>query len=175
MHSPSRKWGCGVSQSLLYLCLVSIRRIKIQEEFKVPLCNSSGGNLLRQSCQTSTTKLLYMNSQRPKQVDCFSEKNSTTDLPPDFKCRFNRKCCVWVECKFIEFMAIGWCRTKWLRLYQTIRNPTSGDRGIQAWQGMASDRTHMPQHTPKITLGVLLSPTLDIKIACLVVIFKLQH
>ena len=29
----------------------------------------------------------------------------------------------------MEFMAAGWCTGKWLRLYQTIRNLTSGDMG----------------------------------------------
>ena len=45
----------------------------------------------------------------------------------------------------------------------------------QAWGGMASDRAHAPLHAPKITLGVLLSRIFDIKIARLVLIFKLQH
>ena len=44
------------------------------QEFKIPLCNSSGGNLLRQSCQISTTEVLCGNSQQPKQVDCFRKK-----------------------------------------------------------------------------------------------------
>ena len=48
-----------------------IRRIRKQEEFKIPLCNHRGGNLLRQSCQISTTELLYENSQQPKYVNCF--------------------------------------------------------------------------------------------------------
>ena len=30
----------------------------------------------------------------------------------------------------MEFVATGWCTGKWLRLYQTIRNLTSGDTGI---------------------------------------------
>ena len=30
----------------------------------------------------------------------------------------------------MEFVAVGWCRRKWLRLYQTIRNFNSGDMGI---------------------------------------------
>ena len=33
----------------------------------------------------------------------------------------------------------------------------------------------MPHHMPKIILGVLLSHTFDIRIARLIVIFKLQH
>ena len=44
---------------------------------------------------------------------------------------------------------------------------------LQAWQGMASDHTCVPQDVPKINLGVLLSHTLDIRIACLVLIFNL--
>ena len=30
----------------------------------------------------------------------------------------------------MEFVAAGWCTRKWLRLYQIIRNLTSGDLGI---------------------------------------------
>ena len=30
----------------------------------------------------------------------------------------------------MEFVAAGWCTRKWLRLYQTMRNLTSGDLGI---------------------------------------------
>ena len=30
----------------------------------------------------------------------------------------------------MEFVAVGWCRRKWLRLCQTIRNFNSGDMGI---------------------------------------------
>ena len=38
---------------------------------------------------------------------------------------------------------------------------------------MASDHARTPQHAPKIILGALLSRTLDIKIARLVLIFNL--
>ena len=44
---------------------------------------------------------------------------------------------------------------------------------MQAWRGMASDHARAPQHAPKIILGVLLARKLDIKIACLVLIFNL--
>ena len=44
---------------------------------------------------------------------------------------------------------------------------------VQAWRGMTSD--HAPQHATKIILGALSSRILDIKIAHLVLIFKLQH
>ena len=30
----------------------------------------------------------------------------------------------------MEFIAIGWCTRKWLRLYQTVRDLTSGDLRI---------------------------------------------
>ena len=30
----------------------------------------------------------------------------------------------------MEFVAAGWCTRKWLKLYQNIRNLTSGDMGI---------------------------------------------
>ena len=39
---------------------------------------------------------------------------------------------------------------------------------------MASDGMRMPQYAPKIILGMLLSLTLDKKIALLARIFKLQ-
>ena len=55
------------------ICLVWIRRTR-RQEFKIPLCNSSGGNLLRHSCQISTTEVLCVKSQQPKQVDCFRKK-----------------------------------------------------------------------------------------------------
>ena len=59
--------------------------------------------------------------------------SSTTDLRSDSKCGSDHTCCecgVWVECKYMEFVAAGWCTGKWLRPYQTIRNLTSGDIGI---------------------------------------------
>ena len=108
-----------------------MRRIKRQEEFKIPLCKSSGGNL-RRSYQTSTRELLCVSRQRPKHVDCFRKK-STTHVPSDFKCASDHWCCEWVECNCMEFVAVGWCRRKWLRLYQTIRNLTSGDMVIHLW------------------------------------------
>ena len=40
---------------------------------------------------------------------------------------------------------------------------------------MVSNRARTPHHMPKIILGVLLSRTLDIRIARLILIFKLQH
>ena len=45
----------------------------------------------------------------------------------------------------------------------------------QTPRGMASNWPRAPQRTPKIILGALLSCTLDIKIAHLVLNFKLQH
>ena len=51
-----------------------IMRIRRQEEFKILLCNPSGGNLLRQSCQTPTMELLLKNTQQPKLVDCFCKE-----------------------------------------------------------------------------------------------------
>ena len=30
----------------------------------------------------------------------------------------------------MEFVVIGWCRRKWLTIYQTIRSLNSGDMGI---------------------------------------------
>ena len=33
----------------------------------------------------------------------------------------------WLDCKYMELVAAGWCTAKWLRFDQTIRNLTSGD------------------------------------------------
>ena len=59
-------------------------------EFKITLCNPSGGNLLRQELQleffqTSTMKLLCENSQRPYHIDCFHNEAppQTSDLIPN--------------------------------------------------------------------------------------------
>ena len=91
--------------TLMHLCLVWIRKIWRQEEFKIPLCNPSGGSLLRQSCQASTTELLYgLNALT------VSEKGSTTDLWSDSKWGSDQGCCrcgVWVKCKCMEFVAAG--------------------------------------------------------------------
>ena len=112
-----------------------IRRVRRQEELKIPLCNPSGGKLLRQSCQTSAMELLCENSQRPKHVDCFRKKAplQTSDWILNAESK-------WVECKCMEFVAAGLCARKWLRLYQTTRNATSGDIGIRLvviWLGVA--------------------------------------
>ena len=55
------------------------------------------------------------------------------------------------------------------KAYAVKKNPTLN----QVWREMASDHERAPQHTPKIILGALLSRTLDIKIARLVLIFNL--
>ena len=34
------------------------------------------------------------------------------------------------DCKYIKFVAAAWCIRKWLRLYQIIINPSSGDLRI---------------------------------------------
>ena len=35
-----------------------------------------------------------------------------------------------MDCRCMEFVAASCCTRQWLRLYQTIRNLTSGDLGI---------------------------------------------
>ena len=52
-----------------------------------------------------------------------------------------------------------------------LHESTNGSRLGEEWRVIA----RLPQHAPKIILGALLSRTLDIKIARLVLIFKLQH
>ena len=44
---------------------------------------------------------------------------------------------------------------------------------MQAWRGTASDRARVPQHAGKIILGALLSRTLGLKIARLILNFNL--
>ena len=39
-------------------------------------------------------------------------------------------CGVLVDCKFMELVAANLRTRKWLRLYETVRNLTSGDLGI---------------------------------------------
>ena len=130
----SRKRGLGVSPRFifLYLCLVRIRKIRTQGEFKISLCNSSGRNL-RQSPnfrirQTSTMELLYENSQRSKHVDCFLQKTptQTSDLIPNADLTGGA---VNVQCRWTAsaWKAAGWCTKKCLRFDQTIINLTSGD------------------------------------------------
>ena len=103
---------------LLYLRLVWIRRIRRQEEFKIPMCNSSGGNLLRQSCQTSMTELL---SSPPKHVDCFRKKTppQTSDwiLNAD-PTRGAAK----VECGWNVSAWNSWCRLVWKELVESVSN-----------------------------------------------------
>ena len=64
----------------------------------------------------------------------FLQKSPTTDFQPDSKCRSDWGCYKlgvgWVDYRCMEFVAAAWCTRTWLRLYQTIRNLTSGDLGI---------------------------------------------
>ena len=113
------------------ICLVWIRRTR-RQEFKIPLCNSSGGNLLRQLPNINDGGPLR--KQPTSQTSwLFPQKNSTTDVRSDFKCRSDQRFCksgMWVKCKCMEFVTVSWWRRKWLRLYQTKRNLASGDMGI---------------------------------------------
>ena len=119
----------------LYLCLVWIRRIRTQEEFKILLCNPSGGNLLlRQRIPSNIIDGAPLWKQ-PTALTCilFLQKSPTTDLLPDSKWESDWRRCecgVWVHCKCMELVAEGLCTKKWLRFDQTIRNLTSGDLEI---------------------------------------------
>ena len=55
--------------------------------------------------------------------------------------------------------------------YIEIQGKKTLSRLGEEWRAIA----RAPQHAPKIILGALLSRTLDIKIARLILIFKLQH
>ena len=60
---PSRKWKHGVSSKfhLIVLCLAWIKRTRRQGEFKILLCNPSGGNL-RHSCIYNLVKHQWRSS-----------------------------------------------------------------------------------------------------------------
>ena len=60
---PSRKWKRGVSPKFhhIVLCLVWIKRTRRQGEFKILLCNPSGGNL-RHSCINNPVKHQWRSS-----------------------------------------------------------------------------------------------------------------
>ena len=79
MSSPLGKWERGIGPRLrLNVFVFGVnKRIRRQDEFKIPLCNSTGGNLLRQSSQMSSVELLSINSQRSKHVD-----HSPKEAPP---------------------------------------------------------------------------------------------
>ena len=86
----SRKWGRGVSPRFHLVALMWIKITKRQDEFKILLCNFSGGKILHRA-SVSYTKLLGRvafrilqkihnevphreNSQRPQDIDCFHRK-----------------------------------------------------------------------------------------------------
>ena len=71
----------------------------------------------------------------------------------------------WLQFSFLQDTFSGSPQKHW------IFSIFPDHQACREWQAIAS----MPHHAPKIILGVLLSHTLDIKIACLVLIFKLQH
>ena len=114
MSSPSRKWerGIGSRLHLFYLWLVWIRRIGGWQEFKIPLCNPSSGNLLRLSCQTSTMEFLCENSERPKYIDCFRKKAppQTSDqiLNADLTRAVVNVGCVWDSWPQAGVQGSGW-------------------------------------------------------------------
>ena len=101
-----------------------IKRIRRQEEFKIPLWNASVGNLVRQSSQASTTELLCENSHWPQDIDCFGKRcppqTSYQILNANQTSVFVNIACGWnVGCGIV---GSGWCTGKLLRLYKTIRN-----------------------------------------------------
>ena len=123
---------------LLYLCLVWIRRIRRQEEFKIPLCNPSGGNFPQieshlELHQASMMELLCENNQWLCHVDCFCKKappQISNGIPNADLSGGAVNWDVWLDCKYLEFLATGCCTRKWSRFDQTIRNLTSDDLGI---------------------------------------------
>ena len=57
-------------------------------------------------------------------------KSSTADFRPDYKLGSDQRhylCEVQVDCKCVEFVAVGQCSRKWLSIDQTTKNATSGD------------------------------------------------
>ena len=119
-----------------------IERIRLQRELTP---------VLETPCSDTVTFKILSNindrappRKQPTALTCwlFPEKNPSTDCRLDSKCRSHWRCCkweVWVDCRCMEFVVVGWCTKKWLRFYQTIRDLTSGDLGIplvEIWVGV---------------------------------------
>ena len=108
-------------------------RIRRQMEFKIPLCNPSGGNLRWQSCQTSITELLWINRQQPKHVHYFHKRappqtyHQILNVDPtsgavNVRCGWNAS--AWNSLPQAVVQGSGWDSL------QIIRNLTSDDLGI---------------------------------------------
>ena len=99
MSSSSREWRRGVSPRfhLIVLCLVWIKRIRRQREFKILLCNPSGGNLLlRQSHMYNPVKHQWWSSFA-KTANVITprllpQKSPTTDVRQDYRGAVNVGC-----------------------------------------------------------------------------------
>ena len=119
-----RTWGQSKIMPYCYLCLVWIRRNRREVEFKIPLCNPSGGNLPRQSCTQNSVKHQWQSSsvKTANSLICWllPRKCSTTDLWLDCKCGSDWRCCecgVRVDCQCMEFVAGGWESSRcWMKL-----------------------------------------------------------
>ena len=113
-----------------------IRRIRRQEEFKIPLCNLNGKNLNLKSCKTSLTELICENSQQHKNVDCFCKRAPpqmfnwilNVDLTRgvvNVGCGWNLS--AWNSCQQAGVQGSGWDLIKLSEIFWWYGNPTCSD------------------------------------------------
>ena len=136
MSFPSRQWRHGVSPRyhLIVLCLVWIKRIRRQGEF-TPLVQTSSDRVAFRILSNIIDGALPRKQPTPFTHWLFFQKSPpwTSDLTPNVNLTRGAVNGVGgggVHCRCMELVAVGWCTRMWLRLYQTIRNLSSGDLGI---------------------------------------------
>ena len=131
MSFPSRVWRRGVSPRfhLIVLCLVWIKRIRRQGEFKILLCNTNGGNLLhRQSLIWNPVKhKRWSKNKTPPQT---SDRTPSADLVGGV---VNVEC-GWTASVWNSWPQVGVQESAWssIKLWE-IRSLTFGDLGSPKW------------------------------------------
>ena len=138
MSAPSRKWRRWISMRyhFIVLYLVWIKNIRGQKNL-TPMVETSSAD------RVAFRILLNVNNRAlPRKQTTIWTCWPFPQKIPYFKYGFDWWCYrldVWVNFKCMKFVAVGWCITMWLRLYQTIRDLTSSDLGIRLlviWLGV---------------------------------------
>ena len=117
---------------------------------RIPLCNHSGGNLLRQSCQISMMELLCKNSQQPKHVDCFCKGAPPQTSDWILNVHLNRGIinvgCRWNVSAWNSRVQAGVQGSSWdshyKKSYWWYGNPVCGDLTGRNW--IEKDQDHVP-------------------------------
>ena len=114
-----RMWGSSKIKSYC-ICLVWNREKRREKEFKIPLCNPSGRNLLlRQGCTHNSIK----HQQQSSSAKTANNLNMLTVPTKRLHHRLSTGLQVWIWLKVlwvwgvsglsgIEFIAAGWCTKK---------------------------------------------------------------